>query len=94
MNLKHTFFKFRAKHNPACEILFQNMAQTADLLDMLGKPGHYTLFAPTNEAFDSLGGDVLERLQTDKEVLNGRQRFYSSSSVTAVNAQRPRHLSH
>uniref|UniRef100_A0A7N6BFC8 Periostin, osteoblast specific factor b n=1 Tax=Anabas testudineus TaxID=64144 RepID=A0A7N6BFC8_ANATE len=40
-----------------------DMAQTAGLTEMLGQPGHYTLFAPTNDAFDSLGGDVLERLQ-------------------------------
>lgn len=53
------------------------MAQNAGLLEMLGKPGHYTLFAPTNDAFDSLGGDVLERLQSDKEVLNGKLDLYS-----------------
>lgn len=53
------------------------MAQTAGLTEMLGQPGHYTLFAPTNDAFDSLGGDVLERLQSDKEILGGKPDLYS-----------------
>lgn len=53
------------------------MAQRAGLSDKLGQPGHYTLFAPTNDAFDSLGGDVLERLQSDPEVLKGNPNFYS-----------------
>jgi len=48
------------------------MAQTAGLLEKLGQPGHYTIFAPTNEAFDKLGSDMLERLQSDKDVLKGR----------------------
>lgn len=52
------------------------MAQSAGLLEKLGQPGHYTLFAPTNEAFESLGSEVLERLQRDKEVLKGKPDFY------------------
>ena len=42
------------------------------LLDKLGEPGHYTLFAPTNEAFDKLDNDVLKRLMSDKGVLQGK----------------------
>lgn len=53
------------------------MAENAGLLEKLGEPGHYTLFAPTNDAFDSLGGNVLERLQSDKEVLKGKPDLYS-----------------
>lgn len=59
------------------------MAQNAGLLDKLGQPGHYTLFAPTNDAFEKLGSDVLERLQGDKEVLKGNPDFYSQRSVAA-----------
>lgn len=51
------------------------MAQNAGLLEKLGQQGHYTLFAPTNEAFESLGSGVLERLQGDKEVLKGKRNF-------------------
>lgn len=53
------------------------MVENAGLLKILGEPGHYTLFAPTNDAFDSLGGDVLERLGDDKEVLKGKPDLYS-----------------
>ncbi|NXD73113.1 POSTN protein, partial [Eolophus roseicapillus] len=41
-------------------------AITSDVLDTLGRPGHYTLFAPTNEAFERLPRGVLERIMGDK----------------------------
>lgn len=47
------------------------MALASGLLDKLGEPGHFTLFAPTNEAFEKLDKDVLERLMSDKGVLQG-----------------------
>lgn len=53
------------------------MAQNSGFLEKLGQPGHYTLFAPTNEAFESLGSEVLERLQGDTEVIKGKLDFYS-----------------
>lgn len=48
------------------------MVKNAGLLEKLGTPGHYTLFAPTNDAFDKLGSDTMERLLSDKEVLKGK----------------------
>ncbi|KAM6932927.1 periostin, osteoblast specific factor b [Xenentodon cancila] len=63
-----------------------DMAQNAGLLDKLGQPGHYTLFAPTNDAFDKLGGDVLERLQSDKEVLSALLGFHLLDSVQCSEA--------
>uniref|UniRef100_A0A7N6B3X1 Periostin, osteoblast specific factor b n=1 Tax=Anabas testudineus TaxID=64144 RepID=A0A7N6B3X1_ANATE len=63
-----------------------DMAQTAGLTEMLGQPGHYTLFAPTNDAFDSLGGDVLERLQSDKEILGGLVKFHLLDSIQCAEA--------
>lgn len=63
--------------NPFLKITIQDLAQTAGLLDKLGEPGQYTLFAPTNEAFDSLGSDVLERIQSDKEALKGKPDLQS-----------------
>ncbi|NP_001292333.1 periostin precursor [Oryzias latipes] len=58
-----------------------DLAQTSGLLEKLGQPGHYTLFAPTNDAFDKLGSDVLERLQSDKEVLKALLSFHLLDSV-------------
>uniref|UniRef100_A0A671VBG5 Periostin n=1 Tax=Sparus aurata TaxID=8175 RepID=A0A671VBG5_SPAAU len=63
-----------------------DMAQRAGLSDKLGQPGHYTLFAPTNDAFDSLGGDVLERLQSDPEVLKALISFHLLDSVQCSEA--------
>lgn len=57
------------------------MAQNSGLLEKLGQPGHFTLFAPTNEAFETLGSEVLERLQGDKEVLKGKHNEVSRSSL-------------
>jgi len=46
------------------------------LQNQLKEPGHYTLFAPTNEAFDKLNNDVLERLMSDTTVLQGKHLLY------------------
>uniref|UniRef100_A0A665VB89 Periostin-like n=1 Tax=Echeneis naucrates TaxID=173247 RepID=A0A665VB89_ECHNA len=63
-----------------------DLAQNAGLLEKLGMPGHYTLFAPTNEAFDKLGSDVLERLQSDKEVLKALLNFHLLGSIQCSEA--------
>ncbi|XP_076591142.1 periostin, osteoblast specific factor b isoform X3 [Chaetodon auriga] len=63
-----------------------DVAQSAGLLEKLGQPGHYTLFAPTNEAFESLGSEVLERLQSDKEVLKALLNFHLLDSVQCSEA--------
>uniref|UniRef100_A0A3P9M850 Periostin n=1 Tax=Oryzias latipes TaxID=8090 RepID=A0A3P9M850_ORYLA len=63
-----------------------DLAQTSGLLEKLGQPGHYTLFAPTNGAFDKLGSDVLERLQSDKEVLKALLSFHLLDSVQCSEA--------
>lgn len=38
------------------------LVQAADLVDVLKSSGPFTVFAPTNEAFDALGKDTLEDL--------------------------------
>lgn len=43
----------------------------SSLLGKLGEPGYYTLFAPTNEAFDKMDRAVMERVLEDKKVLQG-----------------------
>ncbi|CAG6000277.1 unnamed protein product [Menidia menidia] len=63
-----------------------DMAQTAGLLEKLGEPGHYTLFAPTNDAFDKLDSGMLERLQSDKEALTALLNFHLLDSVQCSEA--------
>lgn len=50
----------------------QTVAEASGLIDTLKQPGHFTLFAPTNAAFDKIEGDVMERLMSDKNVLQGK----------------------
>ncbi|XP_069563512.1 periostin, osteoblast specific factor b isoform X1 [Brachyistius frenatus] len=63
-----------------------DIAQSAGLLEKLGQSGHYTLFAPTNDAFEKLGADVLERLYSDKEVLKALLNFHTLNSVECSEA--------
>ncbi|XP_034063037.1 periostin, osteoblast specific factor b isoform X3 [Gymnodraco acuticeps] len=63
-----------------------DVAQNSGLLEKLGQPGHFTLFAPTNEAFETLGSEVLERLQGDKEVLKALLNFHILDSVQCSEA--------
>uniref|UniRef100_A0A674DWV5 Periostin n=1 Tax=Salmo trutta TaxID=8032 RepID=A0A674DWV5_SALTR len=57
------------------------MALASGLLDKLGQPGQYTLFAPTNDAFAKLDSDVLQRLMGDKGVLQALLNFHMLNSV-------------
>ncbi|XP_068173301.1 periostin, osteoblast specific factor b isoform X2 [Antennarius striatus] len=63
-----------------------DVAQSAGLLEKLGQPGQYTLFAPTNEAFERLGSEVMERLYSDKEVLKALLNFHLLDSVQCAEA--------
>uniref|UniRef100_A0A3Q4BL36 Uncharacterized protein n=1 Tax=Mola mola TaxID=94237 RepID=A0A3Q4BL36_MOLML len=63
-----------------------DLAQDSGLLENLGQSGHYTLFAPTNEAFNSLGSGILKRLQGDKEVLKALLNFHLLDSVQCSEA--------
>ncbi|XP_051934377.1 periostin, osteoblast specific factor b isoform X3 [Hippocampus zosterae] len=63
-----------------------DIAQKSGLLDKLDQPGHFTLFAPTNEAFAKLGGGVLQRLQRDKQVLQALLNFHLLDSVQCSEA--------
>lgn len=51
--------------------MFQAAAITSDILEALGRDGHFTLFAPTNEAFEKLPRGVLERIMGDKVASEG-----------------------
>ncbi|XP_056297816.1 periostin, osteoblast specific factor b isoform X2 [Pseudoliparis swirei] len=63
-----------------------DVAQNSGFLEKLGQPGHYTLFAPTNKAFESLGSEVLERLQGDTEVIKALLNFHLLDSVECSEA--------
>ncbi|KAM7399041.1 hypothetical protein PAMP_018335 [Pampus punctatissimus] len=63
-----------------------DVAQDSEFLEKLGQPGHYTLFAPTNEAFESLGSDVLKRITSDKEVVKALLNFHLLDSVQCSEA--------
>ncbi|KAG7262862.1 hypothetical protein CRUP_034206 [Coryphaenoides rupestris] len=58
-----------------------DLAREAGLLEKLGEPGQFTLFAPTDDAFDRLGSDVLERIMADKDVLRALLNFHLLNSV-------------
>lgn len=60
----------------------QDVVQSAGVLEKLGQPGHYTLFAPTNKAFQGLGREVLERLRGDKGVLKGKVSALAVKKIT------------
>ncbi|KAM8854602.1 periostin, osteoblast specific factor b isoform 2-T2 [Synchiropus picturatus] len=63
-----------------------DVALNAGLMEKLGQEGHYTVFAPTNEAFERLGIDVLERLQDDKKVLQAMLKYHILDSVQCSEA--------
>ncbi|XP_067289444.1 periostin isoform X2 [Pseudorasbora parva] len=62
------------------------VAMNSGLHDQLGKPGHYTLFAPTDEAFDKINSDTLERIMSDKTVLEALLKYHLLSSVQCSEA--------
>ncbi|XP_016846657.1 periostin isoform X4 [Anolis carolinensis] len=61
-------------------------AFTSDVMDVLGKPGHYTLFAPTNEAFEKLPRGVLERIMGDKVASEALMKFHILNSLQCSEA--------
>ncbi|XP_077098807.1 periostin isoform X1 [Siphateles boraxobius] len=62
------------------------VAVNSGLQNQLGEPGHYTLFAPTNEAFDKLDSDVLERLMSDPTVLQALLQYHLLNSAQCSEA--------
>uniref|UniRef100_A0A673HYB7 Periostin, osteoblast specific factor a n=1 Tax=Sinocyclocheilus rhinocerous TaxID=307959 RepID=A0A673HYB7_9TELE len=62
------------------------VALRSGLQGQLGEPGHYTLFAPTNKAFEKLDSDVLERLMSDTTVLQALLKYHLLNSVQCSEA--------
>uniref|UniRef100_A0A663M8M8 Periostin n=1 Tax=Athene cunicularia TaxID=194338 RepID=A0A663M8M8_ATHCN len=61
-------------------------AIASDVLDILGRPGHYTLFAPTNEAFERLPRGVLERIMGDKVASEALMKFHILNTLQCSEA--------
>ncbi|KAK6486641.1 periostin-like isoform X1 [Huso huso] len=61
-------------------------AIASGMLETLGRPGHYTIFAPTNEAFEKLPRAVLERIMSDKVALQALLKFHILDSVQCSEA--------
>ncbi|XP_066517042.1 periostin, osteoblast specific factor b isoform X2 [Hoplias malabaricus] len=63
-----------------------NVATASGLLENLGRPGHFTLFAPTNEAFSKLDHSVMDRLMADKGALKALFNYHLLDSVQCSEA--------
>ncbi|KAK7882175.1 hypothetical protein WMY93_028349 [Mugilogobius chulae] len=63
-----------------------DILQNAELMDKLGEDGQFTLFAPTNAAFEHMGIDALERLQDNKEALQALVKYHLLNSVQCSEA--------
>ncbi|XP_070597952.1 periostin isoform X4 [Erythrolamprus reginae] len=61
-------------------------ALTSDVMETLGKPGHYTLFAPTNEAFEKLPRGILERIMRDKVASKAMMKFHILNTLQCSEA--------
>ncbi|XP_060765170.1 periostin [Neoarius graeffei] len=72
--------------NEELSLLHETANVESSLLERLGKPGHYTLFAPTNKAFEQLDSGFLERLKNDKTALQAFLKYHLLSSVQCSEA--------
>uniref|UniRef100_A0A8C2FI19 Periostin, osteoblast specific factor b n=1 Tax=Cyprinus carpio TaxID=7962 RepID=A0A8C2FI19_CYPCA len=62
------------------------VAIASGLIEKLGQPGQFTLFAPTNDAFDKLDREVLDRLMEDKNSLQALFNYHLLNSVQCSEA--------
>ncbi|XP_078121451.1 periostin-like isoform X3 [Sander vitreus] len=65
---------------------FKAAALASGLMDKLDEPGHYTLFAPTDEAFDKLSPGYMERIMGDKDVTAALVNYHLLKSVQCSEA--------
>uniref|UniRef100_A0A669BP14 Periostin n=1 Tax=Oreochromis niloticus TaxID=8128 RepID=A0A669BP14_ORENI len=65
---------------------FSAMALASDVMDKLGEPGQYTLFAPTNDAFDKMNPDYLENIMEDPAVVKALVNYHLLKSVQCAEA--------
>ncbi|XP_026228407.1 periostin isoform X3 [Anabas testudineus] len=65
---------------------FSAAALASGVMDKLDRPGHFTLFAPTNEAFENLNPGYLERIMKDKTVIAALVNYHLLKSVQCSEA--------
>ncbi|XP_062288865.1 periostin-like isoform X2 [Scomber scombrus] len=65
---------------------FNTAVLASGMMDKLDEPGQYTLFAPTNEAFDRLGQGYLEQILEDKDVIGALVKYHLLNSVQCSEA--------
>ncbi|KAJ4930092.1 hypothetical protein JOQ06_019105 [Pogonophryne albipinna] len=65
---------------------FRDVVVNSGMFDKLGEPGHFTLFAPTDQAFDKLDPGYLERIMGDKDVIAALVKYHLLSSVQCSEA--------
>uniref|UniRef100_A0A3Q1FYG2 Periostin, osteoblast specific factor a n=1 Tax=Acanthochromis polyacanthus TaxID=80966 RepID=A0A3Q1FYG2_9TELE len=59
---------------------------TSEMMDKLDQPGQFTLFAPTNAAFDKLSPGYLERIMGDKTIIAALVNYHLLNSVQCAEA--------
>ncbi|XP_071369881.1 periostin isoform X2 [Centroberyx affinis] len=65
---------------------FNTVALASGMMEKLSAPGHYTLFAPTNEAFNKLGSGYLERIMEDRDVIAALVNYHLLNSIQCSEA--------
>ncbi|XP_037543909.1 periostin [Nematolebias whitei] len=65
---------------------FTDSAFASGVMDKLGKPGHYTLFVPTNEAFNKLSDGFMERNTENQAVITALVNNHLLSSIQCAEA--------
>ncbi|XP_054907525.1 periostin-like [Poeciliopsis prolifica] len=61
--------------------IFLSLMETAGLGDLLRQNGSYTVFAPTDEAFEALGADDLDLLKSDVNALRNILLYHFSEGI-------------
>uniref|UniRef100_A0A3P9P7D6 Periostin n=1 Tax=Poecilia reticulata TaxID=8081 RepID=A0A3P9P7D6_POERE len=61
--------------------IFLSLMETAGLGDLLKQNGSYTIFAPTDEAFEGLGADDLDLLKSDVKALRNILLYHFSEGI-------------
>uniref|UniRef100_M4A2K0 Periostin n=1 Tax=Xiphophorus maculatus TaxID=8083 RepID=M4A2K0_XIPMA len=65
---------------------FNNAVFIAGIMDKLGQPGQFTLFAPTNEAFDKLTPGFMESIFENEPVIKALVTYHMLNSVQCAEA--------
>ncbi|XP_073336182.1 periostin-like isoform X2 [Pagrus major] len=65
---------------------FSAAALASGIMDKLDQPGHFTVFAPTNAAFDRLNPGYLKRIMEDKNVIAALVNYHLLNSVQCSEA--------